>query len=293
LFDVLIWFRQFFYVFSSDIEKMYRQVKVHPDDWSFQRILWLDSFDNILTYQLTTVTYGLAYASFLALRTLMQLMVDEGHKFPLATQVLRKGRYVDDIFGGADTIQQAQDIIRELNQLCMAGGFPLQKWVSNHPAILQSIPFDKQVSTSSLQIEEDTIIHALGLCWKPVIDEFQFTLQLPPTKAITKREILSTISKLFDPLGLLSPIMVKAKIIIQELWSIKLDWDELLPPIISNQWIAFVENMQELPKLTFPRWLGYKSNHRIELHGFCDASQQAMAAVIYPTINFTRRRNTD
>lgn len=106
-------------------------------------------------------------------------------------------------------------------------------------------------------------------------------MQLPPIKAITKREILLTISKLFDPLGLLSPIMVKAKIIIQKLWSVKLDWDEPLPPIISNQWIAFVENMQELPKLTFPRWLGYKSNHRIELHGFCDASQQAMAAVIY------------
>lgn len=111
LFDVLIWFRQFFYVFSSDIEKMYRQVQVHPDDWNFQRILWLDSFDKILTYQLTTITYGLACAPFLAFRTLMQLMVDEGHKFPLATQVLRKRRYVDDIFGGADTIQQAQKII--------------------------------------------------------------------------------------------------------------------------------------------------------------------------------------
>lgn len=213
---------------------MYRQIKVYSDDWSFQRILWLDQHNNILN-QLTTVTYGLVCAPFLALRTLMQLIIDEGQRFPLAANTLKKGRYVDDVFGGADTIQQAQDIVQELNQLCMAGGFPLQKWTSNHPVILQSIPSEKLVSTSSLTIEKDMIVHALGLCWKPSTDTFHFTLQLPHSKSITKREILSTISKLFDPLGLLSPIIIKAKIIIQELWTVKLDWDDPLPPQISNK----------------------------------------------------------
>lgn len=225
LFDVLIWFRKFCYVFSSDIEKMYRQIKVHPEDWDFQRILWINKFNNILTYQLTTVTYRLACAPFLALRTLKQLVEDEGNKFPLAIPVLNKGHYVDDFFG--DTIQQ--DIVQELSKLCMAGGFLLQKWTSNHPAILQSIQSDKQINATSLQIEDDMTVHALGLCWKPSSDTFHFTLQLSPTKVITKRAILSTIAKLFDPLGLLSPVIVRAKIIIQELWSIKLDWDDPLP----------------------------------------------------------------
>ncbi|XP_029666087.1 uncharacterized protein LOC115237287 [Formica exsecta] len=265
LFDVLIWFRQFCYVFFSDIEKMYRQIKVNSEYWNFQRILWINQSNDIITYQLTTVIYGLACTPFLALRTLKQLVDDEGDKFPLAIQVLTKGRYVDDLFGGSDTIQQAQKIIKDVNQLYMAGGFPLQKWISSHPSILQSIPTDKQITTSTLPIEENMTVHALGLNWKPTTDTFHFTLQLPPTKKITKRSILSTIAKLFDPLGLLSPVIIKAKIIIQELWSVKLDWDDPLPSLISNRWTAFVEQLQEMPNLSFPRWLGYKSKSKSSL----------------------------
>lgn len=94
---------------------MYRQINVNSEDWDFQRILWLNQSNNIITYQLTTVIYGLACAPFLALRTLKQLVDDEGDKFPLAIQVLTKGRYVDDLFGGSDTIQQAQNIIKDVN----------------------------------------------------------------------------------------------------------------------------------------------------------------------------------
>ncbi|XP_043277806.1 uncharacterized protein [Venturia canescens] len=61
---------------------MYRQINVHPEDWDLQRILWLNSSGEIEKYQLTTVTYGLACAPFLAMRVMLQLIQDEGHKFP-------------------------------------------------------------------------------------------------------------------------------------------------------------------------------------------------------------------
>ncbi|KMQ87726.1 gag-pol polyprotein precursor [Lasius niger] len=77
LLDVLIWFRQFRYVFSADIEKMYRQINVHPQDWKFRRILWSTLEDHFNTYELTTVTYGMACAPYLALRTILQLVEDE------------------------------------------------------------------------------------------------------------------------------------------------------------------------------------------------------------------------
>lgn len=107
LLDVLIRFRQFRYVFSADIQRMYRQIKVHPQDWRFQRILWSQSAEHIKTYELTTVTYGLACAPYLALRTMAQLVEDEKHNFPLAVPCLTKGRYVDDVFGGSDSIEMA------------------------------------------------------------------------------------------------------------------------------------------------------------------------------------------
>ncbi|XP_018399383.1 PREDICTED: uncharacterized protein LOC108777081 [Cyphomyrmex costatus] len=175
LFDVLLWFRQFRYVFSSDMEKMYRQIEVHPHDWDFQRILWCDQSLNLRAYQLTTVTYGLACAPFLALRTIQQLLLDEGSKYPLAASSLQKGRYVDDLFGGADSIEQAQEVVSQLTQLCMAGGFKLKKWSSNQSEILASIPKEEQISCLTVGFDNEAIIQTLGLQWLPSSDLFQFT----------------------------------------------------------------------------------------------------------------------
>ncbi|XP_011859870.1 PREDICTED: uncharacterized protein LOC105557283 [Vollenhovia emeryi] len=281
LFDVLLWFRKFPYVFSSDMEKMYQQINIHPEDWKFQRILWNDQVGNILTYQLTTVTYGLACAPYQALRTLLQLIEDEGKTYPLAVPTMMKGRYVDDIFGGADSVQQAQEIVRQLKGLCMAGNFPLHKWETNVPEILCDIPLERRVRSSAVSIEEKQIIHALGLVWNPTTDAFSFTLKLSPCNVITKRSILSFIAKMFDPLGFLSPVMIKAKIFVQELWSIKIGWDDPLPELLSQRWNNFIEQLQTLPSLIFPRWVGITFTDSIEIHGFCDASQHAMAATIY------------
>lgn len=71
------------------------------------------------------------------------------------------------------------------------------------------------------------MIRALEL-WQPSADTFYFTLKFLTTTVIIKRAILSTIAKLFDPLGLFSPAIIKAKIFIQELWSLKMDWDNSL-----------------------------------------------------------------
>lgn len=91
LFDVLLWIRQHRYMFATDVTKMYRQINVHQDDWNLQRILWIDKDNSITPYQLTTVTYGTKSAPFLAIRTMLQLTKDEGHKFPLAIDSLIKG----------------------------------------------------------------------------------------------------------------------------------------------------------------------------------------------------------
>jgi len=238
LFDVLIWFRLFRYAFSTDIEKMFRQINVHEEDWDLQRILWIDNDSYLRSYHLTTVTYGLACAPFLALRTLQQLIEDEGTKFPLAVSSLSKGRYVDDIFGGADTLDQAQAIVKQLSQLCMAGGFKLQKWVSNNPNILSSISTDEQNNSRFIDLKDNLIVHTLGFGWQPSTDTFEFKFNFPAEGVITKRSILSTIAKLFDPLGFLSPVIIVGKLLIQELWSIKLDWDDFLPDYVKNKWIV-------------------------------------------------------
>lgn len=148
IFDVLLWIRLHKYLFSTDIEKIYRQIKIHPDDCDLQRILWYGSDHQLYIYRLTTVTYGLNCAPFFALRTLQQLLKDEGHNYPQAIPCLERGRYIDDIFGGADSIQETQQIINQLIKLCTAGGFPLQKWANNNEELLKQVASTPDNSSS-------------------------------------------------------------------------------------------------------------------------------------------------
>jgi len=260
---------------------MYRQINDHEEDWNFQRIFWHNQKKDIESYQLTIVTYGLAYAPFLALRTLVQLIEDEGDKYPLAIPSLTKGIYIDDIFGSADSISEAQEIVHQLNSICMADGFPLQKWISNHPAVLESISPEKQAKSISLQFNETAITHVLGLCFNTSTDAFNFSKTSSISTAMTKRTILSTIAKVFDLLGLLAPVTITAKIFIQELWSLKLGWDDPLPLPTSKKWTQFINLFQDIPKLQFPRWIRLTSEPDFEIHGFCDASQRAICATVY------------
>ncbi|XP_068993478.1 uncharacterized protein [Neodiprion pinetum] len=126
--DVLLRWRQYPVAFSSDIVKMYRQILVHNDDQDFQRILWREEPElPIEEYQLTTVTYGLASATYLAIRVLHQLVQDEGEQYPFASHVILENTYVDDILSGAEDVDRDREKINELNQLLKAGGFELQK----------------------------------------------------------------------------------------------------------------------------------------------------------------------
>jgi hypothetical protein len=231
--DVLLWIRSHQFIFFTDIVKMFRQIAVHPDDWKYQKILWLSSLHQPVSYNLTTVTYGLTCAPFLALRCLQQLIEDEGSRFPKAVTPMSKGRYVDDIFGGADSIFEARVIALQVSQLCKAGGFPLQKWHSNHPELLPPELLLDCATTSSVEFEP-SLLKILGLVWKPESDSFHFYEQQQCTDKISKRIILSEIARIFDPLGLISPVIIRAKILLQELWLIKIGMKNFLLSSVKN-----------------------------------------------------------
>lgn len=288
--DVLTWFRRFKYVFAADIEKMYRQILVHPDDQNLQRILWFEN-ENLRKYKLQTVTYGLSCAPFLALRTLDQLINDDGIKFPLAVETMKRGRYVDDIFGGADTIDDCQNLVKQVDGLTKSGCFPLQKWISTEPSILSHISSTNYQENQSLVITDSCVHRTLGLTWNQLTDEFQFISSIETVENVTKRNVLSKVAQLFDPLGFIAPVIIQAKIFIQQLWLIKLNWDDPLPPHLKKQWQKFEAQLNDLSSIHISRFLGTSRTSHLQLHGFSDASTLAMSAVIYVKVtheNHTR-----
>ena len=278
--DVLLWIRQHKYIFATDVTKMYRQIKVHEDDQDLQRILWIDEDSKEVPYKLTTVTYGTKAAPFLAVRALLQLVEDEGHRFPFAVPSITHARYVDDIFGGGDEGETLITIAQQLNDLCKAGGFPLAKWQTTYPPLLDSISQEVRASNSYIALD-DCNTKILGLQWNSLNDNFSFSTKPINNSILTKRLILSEVAKIFDPLGFLAPVIIRAKALLQELWLHKLDWDDPLPSQVTAHWLTIREDLTSLARLSIPRWFNTLSYSTVELHGFSDASQLAMAAVIY------------
>ncbi|XP_017763967.1 PREDICTED: uncharacterized protein LOC108553538 [Eufriesea mexicana] len=281
LFSIVTRFRTHNYVLSADIERMFLQVMIHPEDRKYLRILWRrEPEETIKTYQLNTLPFGLTCSPFLAVRSLQQLAEDEKDSHPRAAAILLRDFYIDDLQTGAETLEEACEIRDELIKLLRKGGFHLRQWCSNNKYILSALP--ENIINRRLYQDGGAVIKALGIHWNSVEDTIIYTVKNNPVPGkVTKRGVLSEIAKLFDPLGLIGPVIVTAKIIMQQLWQQKLQWDESLPAPLHTAWRNFYEQLHILNNLTIRRQITTRHRQGMELHGFCDASERAYGACLY------------
>ncbi|XP_065084849.1 uncharacterized protein LOC135707055 [Ochlerotatus camptorhynchus] len=273
----------------ADAKMMYRQVLVDPRDCRVQLIVWKPSPDHPMeTYQLKTVTYGTASAPFLATRVLIQLADDEGHHFPLAAKALKKDVYVDDLFSGGNNAAEVIELRNQLDALLAKGGFQLRKWASNDEAVLEGIPPENRALKNSVDLDRDQVIKTLGLHWEP--DCLRYKADLPSDtaeKSITKRIALSLIARLYDPLGLVGPVVTAAKVFMQNLWMLKNDdgsswsWDKELPIEYQTRFTNYQTQLPRLNELRIDRCILLPEPESIQIHIFADASQLAYGACVY------------
>ncbi|XP_039299275.1 uncharacterized protein LOC120355056 isoform X1 [Nilaparvata lugens] len=288
LFDIVLRFRTHRVAFIADITKMYRQILVHPEDRNLQRIFWRSNVnDPIQEYVLNTVSYGTSPAAFLATRTLNHLAdIDCEPNSPVANAI-KNDFYVDDFISGCSTVEQAIDLLRQIRDTLSNGGFELRKWLSNSNEVLNSIPehLVETVSSKPLSDSNDSIVKALGLIWNSTSDVLIISSSVADVihkTAFTKRELLSCIASIFDPLGLISPVVILPKMLFQKLWPLKLDWDQKLPPDLLADWLAILQELPNISNITIPRCiLAPEPDAILELHAFADASVTAYGVCIY------------
>ncbi|XP_018358512.1 PREDICTED: uncharacterized protein LOC108758196 [Trachymyrmex cornetzi] len=182
---------------------------------------------------------------------------------------------------GADTIAKLTVIRDEVIQLLMLGTLELSKWASNCPELLNLDDRKREPVTIS---DNATHSRILGMQWNRCLDTFQFPCESESKthQVVSKRIILSEIATLFDPLGLLGPMFVTAKLILQDLWQLFIQCDESVPLDIHTRWVTFKEQMAAVGEMNIPRCVKPKAGlSNLQLHGFCDASQRAYGACVY------------
>ncbi|XP_051166502.1 uncharacterized protein LOC127284849 [Leptopilina boulardi] len=272
LFLIIIRFRQHRFVMTGDIVKMYRQIWFKPEQRDLQCILWRkDPNQAMMTYQLKTVTFGVTSSPYLATRCLVQLAEQCKESHPGASQVIRNDFYVDDVMTGADTETEINTITEEVTTILQGAGFELQKIHTN------KIKHDDDVE--GLDITE---IKTLGLRWQPGMDVLRYQSSYELEKGVlTKRVILSAIAQVFDPLGLIGPFVMRSKLLLQHLWKLKIGWDAPVPLDVSKKWIEHCDQLRSIGCIKIPRHALAAAPEKVQIHGFCDASQVAYGACIY------------
>lgn len=283
LVDIIMRFRLRKIAFTADIAKMYRQILISEDQQNYQRILWRENkAQNIKEYKLTTVTYGTSSAPYLAVKTLIDHAKSEREQFSEASECIEKDFYMDDLMGSCDNLEKAVQLQQQITEILANAGLPLRKWSSNEPRLLEIIPLEHQEGALT---DGEASIATLGLRWYNFNDEFGFKMNaFKEAKRITKRVILSEITKMYDPLGLLAPFTILCKILMQKLWVAEIGWDDAVPKDIATEWENYKSQIPLLLQHRIDRWIKYESNTIIELHGFADASEAAYGATIYARV---------
>ena len=125
-----------------------------------------------------------------------------------------------------------------MSSLLMKGGFRLTQWTASSTELLARLKQGSSNTIHDFEVDPQATPKTLGLLWDRVTDQFFFRTN--PETTSTKRGILSIITKIFDPLGFLSPILLTAKIIQKDLWKAELGWDDTAPADILKRWNSWV-----------------------------------------------------
>ncbi|GFW53070.1 uncharacterized protein TNCV_3293211 [Trichonephila clavipes] len=169
------------------------------------------------------------------------------------------------------TVTYGTALKNQLSGILKKGGMELHKWGSSHLELASNIIGDYEFENP---IETKT----LGVPWKSQEDCFIFKIAVELKDSYTKRSVLSTTARLFDPLGLLGPVVARAKIFMQSLWNFKIDE---LPSERVEEWHRFLEDFNSVSSICIGRCIVHPQATRVELNGFADASGKCYGAVIY------------
>ena len=271
--EVLLAFRLHSVVLLADIQKAFLQVGVTESDRDLLRFLWYGEDGTLEVYRFTRVPFGTGPSPFLLNATLKHHF-EKVVKDQSLLSLLFRSLYVDDVLTGGETSDFVLQLREELTRILGQAAMNLHGWDSNSAEVREVMGVEDQ--------PDDKLL--LGVCWNRKKDDMGINLEkiLSHSKgASSKRELLRGTSRLFDPHGIYSPVVLVPKLMFQKICSRKFGWDDPLPEGIDKEWTEWRDQLVLLERVRVQRHVLLPKYDRLELHGFSDASQSAYAAVVY------------
>ena len=283
LFGVILRFRENEVAVSGDISKMYHQVLIPQRDQQVHRFLWrnLDTTRPPDTYVKTVLTFGDKPAPAMAQIALRKTAEEGASENERAAAAIKDNSYIDDICDSVHTVDDARQLTEEIDNILENGGFKIKEWLSNEQ-LQKNTASQPQNDMQVKQLQQGSEDKVLGVAWNSANDNLSFVTKVQCDNPSTKRKILSQVAKVYDPIGFATAFLIRAKIGLQELWQMGVDWDDDLPAETKGKWMKFFEELKELNKIFFPRGLfALESIGLPILCVFADASEFAFGACAY------------
>ena len=292
LYDILLRFRVFDIVLSADAEAAYLQIVVDEAHRDYLRIIWYDDVKKknpeIKKFRFTRVIFGATSSQFLLNGVFRQHAGKYEEEDPEFTRFIEQNLFVDDLNGGVPTFEKGVEMYEKIKWRFSEASFNFRKWRTNNPELQAFIDSQENVDAMT---REETLVggKVLGITWNEITDELIIDVRAFVKDADkfepTKRSILRITAGMYDPVGAIQPLVIKWKLLFQEVWKSGIGWDDKVDEKLTQKYSRIVKEFREAENVVIPRC--YCKNDvtdpvtRIEMHGFSDASEVAYAACVY------------
>ncbi|PIC13705.1 hypothetical protein B9Z55_027568 [Caenorhabditis nigoni] len=279
---ILLRIRQGKYVLSGDIEKAFHAVEVNNNDRDALRFLWLEdpdkppSNENIRIMRFTRLPFGVNCSPFLLSMAIIHGANQPGTP-PELVKAIEKMCYVDNLFMITDDKSDLPNMYHSLKKFFDSIGMNIREFSANTPHdFVEEKDKAKNLENVKLlgyryDLSEDT----LEVRTQPIenIEKYE--------RKMTKRQVVSEITSVFDPLQIFAPLYLEGKLITRNVSPHTIKWTDAISPEIAKQTIAYRERINN-SNLKFRRCIPHlDSATPVRIAVFTDASEHTYGACIY------------
>ena len=287
IWDILVKVRFSPIILAGDLKQAFLQVKIREEDRNFLQFHWIKDVltKEITVLRFTRALFGLVQSPFLLGATIKYHLQGYKERYPKIVADIEKNLYVDDLIQGACTTNELSKFKECSTQIFKDAGFTLHKWNSNQPDLEEEDAYrDDNQTFAKQQLAKDTNSRLLGIAWYK--SEDMLAIQFPQIEVPdTKRGVLKYLASIYDPLGLISPIVLQGKVIFRDVCEARYGWDDLLNDYHLHAWKKFKSSLTQ--EISLKRAIPTEMNQVkfVDLHTFSDASNDGTAAVVYAVVH--------